>query len=299
MTIDQEPIAAPVAKPVALELALEQNQGVKAKVEAAADDLASANDIVKKNIAEGATTLSAHKALATSEKVESKVQECVDDLHEVNETLSKGIDDLKRIEIALTKSRQALADTEVALATAEKEEKKAQQRALHDITTGLPNRDLFDDRLAHAISLAERHAWTLAVMFLDLDRFKNINDTHGHAAGDLVLKEVAKRLLQHSREEDTVCRNGGDEFLYLLVNPQGRENIERIAGAVLAEIAQPIDFEDLRFVIKSSIGIAVYPDTGTTAEQLIKNADSAMYRAKKRTSGYVFFNALDAERTSA
>ena len=299
MTVDQKPTVAPVAKPVALEMALEQNRGVKAKVEAAADDLASANDIVKKSIAEGATTLSAHEALATSEKVESKVQGCVDDLHEVNETLSKGIDDLKRIEIALTKSRQALADTEVALATAEKEEKKAQLRALHDSTTGLPNRDLFDDRLAHAISLAERHAWTLAVMFLDLDRFKSINDTNGHAAGDLVLKEVAKRLLQHSREEDTVCRNGGDEFLYLLVNPQGRENIERIAGAVLEEIAQPIDVEDLRLVIKSSIGIAVYPDNGTTGEQLIKNADSAMYVAKKSMSGCVFFNALDAERTSA
>ena len=299
MTVDQKPTVAPVAKPVALELALERNQGVKAKVEAAADDLASANDIVKKNIAEGATTLSAHKALATSEKVESKVQECVDDLHEVNETLSKGIDDLKRIEIALTKSRQALADTEVALATAEKEEKKAQLRALHDSTTGLPNRDLFDDRLAHAISLAERHAWTLAVMFVDLDRFKSINDTHGHAAGDMVLKEVSKRLLQNSREEDTVCRNGGDEFLYLVVNPQGRENIERIAGAVLEEIAQPIDFEDLRLVIKSSIGIAVYPDNGTTGEQLIKNADSAMYGAKKSMSGCVFFNALDAESTSA
>ena len=217
----------------------------KAKVEAAADDLASANDIVKKSIAEGTTTLSAHKTLATSAKVESKVQECVDDLHEVNETLSKGIDDLKRIEIALTKSRQALADTEVALATAQEEEKKAQLRALHDSTTGLPNRDLFDDWLAHAISLAARQSWTLAVMFLDLDCFKSINDTHGHAAGDRVLKEVAKRLLHHSRDEDTVCRNGGDEFQYLLVNPQGSENIERITGAVLKNIAQPIDIGDL------------------------------------------------------
>lgn len=299
MTIDQKPVAAPVVKPVALERALEQSQDVKAKVEAAADDLASANGIVKKSIAEGKTTVSAHKTLATSAKVESKVQECVDDLHEVNETLSKGIDDLKRIEIVLTKSRQALADTEVALVTAKGEEKKAQLRALHDSTTGLPNRDLFDDRLAHAISLAARQSWTLAVMFLDLDCFKNINDTHGHAAGDRVLKEVAKRLLHHSRDEDTVCRNGGDEFLYLLVNPQGSENIERIAGAVLENIAQPIDIDGLQLVINSSIGIAVYPDNGATGEQLIRNADTAMYRAKKRMNGYVFFDALDAERTSA
>jgi diguanylate cyclase (GGDEF)-like protein len=165
--------------------------------------------------------------------------------------------------------------------------------------TGLANRDLFDDRLGHAIAQAKRHDWTLAVMFLDLDRFKCINDTHGHAVGDWVLKEVAKRLLQHSRDEDTVCRNGGDEFLFLLMNPQGRENIERIAGVLLKNIAQPIDMDDLQPIIKASIGIAVYPDNGTTGEQLIRNADVAMYRAKQRMSGCVFFNALDTEGTSA
>jgi len=153
--------------------------------------------------------------------------------------------------------------------------------------------------LVHAIALAKRHDWTLAVMFLDLDRFKCINDTHGHAVGDRVLKEVAKRLLQHSRDEDTVCRNGGDEFLFLLMNPQGSENIERIADVLLKNIAQPIDMDDLQPVIKASIGIAVYPDNGTTGEQLIRNADAAMYRAKQRMNGCVFFNALDTEGTSA
>ena len=91
---------------------------------------------------------------------------------------------------------------------------------MHDATTGLPNRALFDYRLAHAIALAERHDWTLAVMFLDLDRFKSTNDTYGHDVGDLGLKEVSQRLLQHARDEDAVCRNGGDEFLYLLMNPK-------------------------------------------------------------------------------
>jgi two-component system cell cycle response regulator len=166
-----------------------------------------------------------------------------------------------------------------------------EQRALHDSMTGLPNRDLFDDRLAHAIALATRHAWTLAVMFLDLDRFKCINDTHGHAVGDGVLKEVAKRLLQHARDEDTVCRNGGDEFLYVLMNPQGGENIQRIAEALVKTIGQPIDMGELQPAIKASIGIAIYPDDGTTGEQLIRNADAAMYRAKTRTNGCAFFNA--------
>jgi diguanylate cyclase (GGDEF)-like protein len=171
----------------------------------------------------------------------------------------------------------------------EKSNKVLEQKALHDSTTGLPNRDLFNDRLTHAIAMAKRHAWTLAVMFLDLDRFKYINDTHGHAVGDRVLKEVAKRLLGHTRDEDTVCRNGGDEFLYLLINPQGSENIRRIADTLLQSIEQPIDVGDLKPIVKTSIGIAVYPDDGTTGEQLIRNADTAMYRAKESVSGLIFF----------
>ena len=171
--------------------------------------------------------------------------------------------------------------------------KVLEQRTLHDSTTGLPNRDLFDDRLTHAIALAKRHTWMLAVMFLDLDRFKCINDTHGHAVGDGVLKEVAKRLIQHTRDEDTVCRNGGDEFLYLLMNPQGSENIERIANTLLKTIGKPIDMGDLQPVIKASIGIAIYPENGTTGEQLIRNADTAMYLAKNTIIGWKFFNALE------
>jgi two-component system cell cycle response regulator len=173
------------------------------------------------------------------------------------------------------------------------------QRTLHDTTTGLPNRTLFNDRLMQAIALATRHTWTLAVMFLDLDRFKRINDTHGHAVGDGVLKEVAKRLSQHARAEDTVCRNGGDEFLYLLMNPGGDENIEGIAGNLLKIIGQPIDMGDLQPVINASIGIAVYPGDGTSEEQLIRNADTAMYRAKKAGVGCVFFHALEIEGASA
>jgi two-component system, cell cycle response regulator len=171
----------------------------------------------------------------------------------------------------------------------ENSNKVLEQKALHDSTTGLPNRDLFNDRLTHAIAMAKRHAWTLAVMFLDLDRFKYINDTHGHAVGDRVLKEVANRLLGHARDEDTVCRNGGDEFLYLLINPQGTENIRRIVDTLLQTISQPIDVGDLKPIIKASIGIAVYPGDGTTGEQLIRNADAAMYRAKESVSGRIFF----------
>jgi two-component system cell cycle response regulator len=181
----------------------------------------------------------------------------------------------------------------------ENHNKVLEQRTLRDSTTGLPNRNLFDDRLTHAIALARRHAWTLAVMFLDLDRFKCINEKHGHAVGDRVLKEVAKRLLRHARDEDTVCRNGGDEFLYLLMNPRSSETIERIARTLLKTIGQPIDIDDLQPVVNASIGIAVYPGDGISEEQLIRNADTAMYRAKKTGVGCIFFNALEAEEASA
>ena len=160
---------------------------------------------------------------------------------------------------------------------------RATQRAMHDALTGLPNRGLFDDRLAHGISLAERHHWTLAVLFLDLDRFKRINDDHGHAVGDLVLKEVARRLLQCARDEDTVCRTGGDEFLYLLVNPRARADVERVAAMVSTNLARPMQLAGLELVVRSSIGIAVYPADGTTGEQLVGSADGAMYRAKPLT----------------
>ena len=288
MAIRQTQTKASAGDPAKLTQALEQSEDVRAKVEACADELGSTNEVMKKRMAAGATTLSAPEALAESEKIETKVQECAEDLHEVNECLAHGIADLKQTETALIKSREALADTELALAAAKEEEKKATLRAMHDATTGLPNRGLFEDRLEHAISIAERHHWAPAVMFLDLNRFKSINDTHGHAAGDMVLKEVAKRLLEHARDEDTVCRNGGDEFLYLLMDPQGRKNIDGIARGILMNIAQPIDLGHAQVVIETSIGIAVYPDNGVTSDELIKNADAAMYQAKKRLSGCEF-----------
>lgn len=290
MTSDRNRAASlPDAGP-ALELALQQSHEVKAKVEACADDLAAVNSDVKQKIAEGHIMLPAHAALEDGESVEATVQECAADLAEVTDTLAQGIDDLKRVEATLARTRLALAETSTALSAALVDERAATHRAMHDSATGLPNRGLFDDRLAHGISLAARHDWTLAVMFLDLDRFKSINDDHGHAAGDIVLKEVAGRVSRFARDEDTFCRNGGDEFLYLLVNPKGRDSIERMAADVLDNIARPIDIGGgVEIVINSSIGIARYPKDGTTGDQLIANADIAMYRAKKRGCGWVLY----------
>jgi diguanylate cyclase len=213
--------------------------------------------------------------------------------------LARGTDDLDHLETALTQSQQALASTEAALTAAHLVAHEAHIRSLHDSLTGLPNRELFDDRLAKAIALANRHNWTLAVMFLDLDQFKSINDSHGHAAGDAVLEEIAQRLLKRARDEDTVCRTGGDEFLYLLVNPGSRESVESIAGAVLRCIAQPLAVGDIECVVKPSIGIAIYPSDGSSGNELIQNADAAMYRAKRHPRGFVLFGQRDMESTAA
>jgi two-component system, cell cycle response regulator len=174
-----------------------------------------------------------------------------------------------------------------------------ERKTLRDSRTGLPNRELFDDRLAHTIALAKRHTWMLAVMFIDLNGLKFINDTHGHAMGDEVLKVVARRLLEHARDEDTVCRNGGDEFLCLLLNPQGSDDIEHIVGRLLKTIEQPIVVGDVQSVITASIGIAVYPANGDSAEQLNRNADIAMYRAKKDSRGYAFFAEHEMEQVES
>ena len=278
---------APIS-PVALEQALEQSHDVKAKVEACAEDLAQANQGTKRTIAAGATTLPAKQTLDHNEAVETKVQECAEDLDSVTKNLAQGIEELKVVEVAIASSRTALAETTAALASALASGEQANFRALHDHTTGLPNRALFDDRLAHALALAERHDWTVAVMFLDLDRFKTVNDVHGHAAGDIVLIEVAKRLASDARDEDTVCRNGGDEFLYLLMNPQGSDNVGRIAAAVIENLSRPIGVGEKQLTVRPSIGIALYPDGGIKGEALIQNADAAMYRAKKMACGYAF-----------
>lgn len=291
MTPAQSRSRANAEPPVALNAALEKSHDVKQKVEACAEDLGAANDSVKKSIEKGATTLPAREALHKGERVEAKVQECADDLNEVTDTLAQGIADLEQVEIALTRSRAALAETETALATAQAEEKQATLRAMHDAATGLPNRGLFDDRLAQGIALAERNRWTLAVMFLDLDRFKFINDEHGHATGDRVLKEVAQRLQRFARDDDTVCRNGGDEFLVLLINPKGRANVRRVATALQKEIARPLDIDGVERTVGASIGIALYPSDGTAGDRLVERADTAMYRAKKGGAGCVFYGS--------
>ncbi|MGE5514544.1 MAG: EAL domain-containing protein [Bacteroidota bacterium] len=164
------------------------------------------------------------------------------------------------------------------------ERKKAEERiknlAYFDVLTGLPNRRLFTDRLQVAIANAHRHSQSLAIMFLDLDLFKRINDTLGHGVGDLVLVETSKRLGQCVREGDTVARLGGDEFVILLPELDHLEDAAKLAERVISYVKAPFVIDEHELYVTTSVGIAVYPDDGSTVEQLIKNADTAMYRAK-------------------
>lgn len=173
--------------------------------------------------------------------------------------------------------------------------------AYHDGLTDLPNRMLCQDRLGQAIEVARRHGRQLAVMFMDLDRFKHINDTLGHGVGDQLLKSVAQRLVACIRHSDTVSRHGGDEFVLLLAGIEHAEDAAQFAQKILTRLAQPHHIEGHDLCVSVSIGIAIYPADGRDVDTLLKSADTALYHAKEQgRNNYKFFepkmNARAVER---
>lgn len=169
-------------------------------------------------------------------------------------------------------------------------EDQIRHQANYDNLTGLPNRTLFLDRLQRELVRAQRQAHRVALMFIDLDRFKWVNDTLGHAAGDDLLRTVASRLRSCLRQSDTVARMGGDEFTAILPDMAKGPFAERVAGEVLAQLAAPFTLCGQEILISGSIGIAIYPDDANTLDELLRNADIAMYRTKSAgRNGYHFF----------
>ncbi|OGS99495.1 MAG: hypothetical protein A3F73_04750 [Gallionellales bacterium RIFCSPLOWO2_12_FULL_59_22] len=153
--------------------------------------------------------------------------------------------------------------------------------AHHDFLTKLPNRILFSNSLGQSILLAARNQYKVATLFLDLDGFKQINDTLGHDAGDRLLQEVARRLQEIIRASDTVARIGGDEFTFALNNIGSNENAAQMAGKIIAALSAPFDLKGQQSHVGGSIGISIYPDDAEDIEKLIKHADEAMYLAKQ------------------
>lgn len=160
-------------------------------------------------------------------------------------------------------------------------EEQLERQANHDALTGLANRNLLNDRLQQAIVRAERSACAVAVMLLDLDRFKLVNDSLGHPVGDELICEVARRLAACVRQGDTVARLGGDEFMVVLSELSAEDDAATIASKVLVAVAAPMRLSGHDLVVNGSLGVSLYPRDGAIAATLVKNADVAMYRAKE------------------
>jgi diguanylate cyclase (GGDEF)-like protein/PAS domain S-box-containing protein len=174
-------------------------------------------------------------------------------------------------------------------------EEKIQYMALYDQITDLPNRTLFFDRLHQAVSRAHRNQYVFALLFVDLDRFKEINDMYGHSVGDKVLREVAMRLKECIRETDTACRLGGDEFSIILQDIQETAFAEKVARKIIRSLNKPFVHGDIVCGLSASIGISFYPFDGEEVDVLIKNADSAMYQVKRSTKNdYLLYSAMVA-----
>lgn len=262
----------PVGPP--LKQALDQSEKVKEKVEDAAHDLSEVNETLKED-GEGTVPLDKVKqALSKSEGVETELREAAEELVAVNEELTKEIAERDALEHRVRQGESAVSVSKAA-------EEEARRRALHDAVTGLPNTTLFGDRLEQALEHADRHGWRLAVMFLDLNGFKEVNDTHGHDVGDRVLKEVSTRLAETVRAADSLARRGGDEFLVLALEVQDDESITVLANKLCERLGEPMEIDGASVTVGASIGIAVYPEDAVTSADLLKCADLAMYAAKR------------------
>ena len=176
------------------------------------------------------------------------------------------------------------------------EHKKAREQidylAFHDALTGLPNRVLGQHHVQQSIAIAQRHPARMAILYLDLDKFKYINDTHGHTTGDALLRSVARRLASCIRAEDTLCRLSGDEFMVVLHDVADQRHVSIVCDKILDQLAQPFELEGVQLNTSFSIGIAMYPQDGTDHETLIRNADTALFEAKQGgRNTYRFFDS--------
>jgi diguanylate cyclase (GGDEF)-like protein len=263
---------------VSLSRTLEQNAHVMALMQEAAGELASVNRILTQEFAKQERPPKIEQAIKKSKAVEDKVQEASAKLTAVNRALEREIRD------------RIMLDYRFAAAT--EQEAASRHAAFHDGLTGLANRALFDDRLEHGLAQAQRHGWNLAVLFMDLDNFKKINDSNGHDVGDAVLRIIAGRLKENTRNDDTLSRHGGDEFLYLLMESRDERDVASIAQNIINIVQAPCNVrirdQGFSLTVKASIGIALFPKDGSTANILVKSADAAMYQAKQHKYGYSF-----------
>ena len=224
-------------------------------------------------------------------KARVDVLDCVAALEQLHSALIREVARGRELEMTVFDTRTALARLRGELAGTLAGERQARHLAMHDNLTSLHNRGYFRERLSLAVSRATTNGSDLAVIYLDLDGFKEINDQHGHAVGDEVLRIIAARLTRAVRVGDTVARLGGDEFGCLLMAFHDRAHLSRIAGKLFDAISAPLTLDQLRLSVRPSIGISLCPAHGATAELLLASADAAMYDAKRRQCGHAFGSA--------
>ena len=265
---------------IPLKRVLDQSEEIQESVKDAADQLSSVNLALKQEDKDNLPVQSIQEVVTQNEEIEQKLVKAADDLHQVNAELAKAVAERIEIESELVDKRHDLSEVYAALSKSQSQEEDAIYIGLHDALTELPNRLLFEQRLDYGLIQAKRHNWKIAILFIDLDKFKNINDTYGHQIGDQVLMLVANRLKVFVRGEDTVSRWGGDEFVCILLNVNLEADVISLAEKIVAHIAEECEFDGIVLSISATIGIAIYPQDGETADVLFKNVDRAMYKSK-------------------
>jgi diguanylate cyclase (GGDEF)-like protein len=217
--------------------------------------------------------------------------ETPDGLAQLATALAQERTERRAIEQALGRARAQLARAQAQLIDTQAGAQRARHLACHDPLTSLPNLRYFQarlkDRLAHALPQGRN----LAVLFIDLDGFKQINDQNGHRTGDALLRITAARMRHAVRAADLVSRIGGDEFACLIDGLPSRDQLRHIACKLFGSICAPMMIQDRSFMVRPSIGIALFPDDGSTPHSLLQSADAAMYTAKRQQIGYSFFDA--------
>ena len=234
------------------------------------------------------SVMSTHK----NQRAIHKYHDSSGNLHQMELIATPFFDENKKC-IGIVESTRDITHHLELQATLHQQKEKLHYLAYHDNLTDLPNRVLFEERLEQAISQAKRQAEKFALLFIDLNKFKQINDTLGHKVGDKVLKIISNVMREHVRKEDTLARIGGDEFTLLIERIKTPEDVYKLAKKILQAIEQPIPYEGEALSLSASIGVSLYPTDATETEELIKHADMAMYKAKKSSNNIIFYQNLE------
>ncbi|MBD2188469.1 GGDEF domain-containing protein [Pseudanabaena mucicola] len=280
---------------IPLKLVLDQSKEIKDNVKKAAEQINLVNTALKQEEKISHPYPTIEEVIAQNEEAEQRVTKAAEDLHQVNTELAKHVAERIDIELELQQTKSELLDIRADLSKSQVKEKDALHIALHDSLTGLPNRLLLEQHLDHGLTQARRYSWKLAILFIDLDKFKNVNDSYGHDIGDKVLITVAERLQASVRAEDMVCRWGGDEFICVLLNVNYEDDVINLANKMVEQISQECNFDGTVVSITATVGIALCPRDGETAEILFRQVDRAMYKSKGTDQRVTLFDAAILE----